>query len=132
MAKRGRGYRHRRNKGGGGSKTGATRGTETGGTVVEGMEVKGMEVEAGGRDIGIVKGVKGEPEVICGKKEDKEDEEEEEVGESGQAASQLGGASGLRETVVPGRRACDWESRCSMKVTWYELKTELDMLSHKQ
>ena len=42
-----------------------------------------MEVEVGGRDIGIMKGVRGEPEVICGKKEDEEDKEEEEVGELG-------------------------------------------------
>ena len=67
--------------GGGGSETGVTRGAETGGTVVEGIEVEGMEVEVGGRDIGIMKGVRGGPEVTCGREED--DDEEEEEDESG-------------------------------------------------
>ena len=32
--------------------------------------------------------------------------------------SQLGGASGFRFIVVPGRRSMGWDWRCSMKVTW--------------
>ena len=58
---------------GGESKMGATRGTETGGTAGE-----GMEVEVCGREIGIMKGVRGGPEVTCGREEDDEEEEEEE------------------------------------------------------
>ena len=77
--------------GGGGSKTGTTRGTETGetgffkagGRVGEGMEVEGMEAEVCGRDIGTLKGVRGVPEVTCGREEDKEEEEEEEEEEHG-------------------------------------------------
>ena len=47
------------------------------------MEVEGMEAEAYGRDIGTVKGVRGVPEVTCGREEDKEEEEEEEEEEHG-------------------------------------------------
>ena len=47
------------------------------------MEVEGMEAEACGKDIGIVKGVRGVPEVTCGREEDEEEEEEEEGDELG-------------------------------------------------
>ena len=82
-ADRGRDCRHRRNNGRGGSKTGVTRGTETGetgfskagGTVEEGMEVEGMEAEACGSNIGIMKGVRGVPEVTYGREEEEEGDE---------------------------------------------------------
>ena len=33
-------------------------------------------------------------------------------------AAQVGGVSGSRLTMVPGRRSAGWAYRCSMKVTW--------------
>jgi hypothetical protein len=46
--------------------------------------------------------------------------------------SQEGGDPGTICTVVPGRRDEGRASRCSMKVTWKELKSFPDELSHKR
>jgi hypothetical protein len=47
-------------------------------------------------------------------------------------ASQDGGAEGASSTVVPGRRVEGRASRCSMNVTWNELKTFPVVTSHSR
>ena len=46
-----------------------------------------------------------------------------ELGGMRALVSQDGGAVGANSTVVPGRRVEGKASRCSMNVTWKELKT---------
>ena len=46
--------------------------------------------------------------------------------------SQLGGESGFKEIVVPGRRSVGCSSRCSMNVTWKESKIRPETLSHSR
>ena len=45
--------------------------------------------------------------------------------------SHVGGALGSKRMVVPGRRSASWSLRCSMKVTWKELKMAPVVLSQR-
>jgi len=44
-------------------------------------------------------------------------------GDGTAATSQVAGASGDSDILVPGNRSAGCSSRCSTKVTWKELKT---------
>ena len=59
-------------------------------------------------------------------------EGEGDVGGMREAASHDGGAEGASSTVVPGRREEGSELRCSMNVTWNELKIFLVVTSQRR
>jgi hypothetical protein len=104
---------------------------EEGGSVAGGMEVRGVE---GRSNVGMMGEEHGMAE-LC---EDRaRDEGTEGVCEgvavsSGVGTSQLGGASGSSNRVVPGSRSEGLESRCSMNVMWKELKMFPEVLSHNR
>jgi hypothetical protein len=86
----------------------------------EGREGEGIEADRGGK--GEIGGRKGETGVGGRVAE----------GRSKKGESQDGGDLGSSSTVVPGSREEGSASRCSMNVTWKELKHFLVEMSHKR